>query len=52
MGVLGSEDREYIAMLFYQNRLGAIGISIQQHKIHLVVIQNTEAHITVRDGFS
>ena len=37
----GSEDREYIARLFYQNE------TIYSYDIHLVVTWNTEAYLTV-----
>ena len=37
----GSEDREYIARLFYQSE------TIYSYDIHLVVTWNTKAHLTV-----
>ena len=37
----GSEDREYIARLFYQSE------TIYSYDIHLVVTWNTEAYLTV-----
>ena len=42
----GSDEREYCAMLFYLNQ-SIVGHSIVNHKIHFVIVWNSEAHLTV-----
>ena len=41
----GSEEREYVARLFYQSQ------NIYTYDIHLVVTWNIEAHLTVSDSY-